>query len=187
MRAISPEDHLAFLRSAALGELPADPRLGRGEVGVAARVARLVRRRASWSAPGWCSTDSCPGSSAFLAYLPEGPVLDWSTDRLGDWLAPLAAYLKEQGAFGVRMGPPVVTRRWSAAQVKEGLADPAVRKLADLPPTERDPVGARVVSQLTSLGWRPQGTDEGFAARPAAVRLPGPARRPRPRPTSSPA
>jgi vancomycin resistance protein VanK len=56
-----------------------------------------------------------------------------------------------------------VTRRWSAAQVKEGLADPAVRRLADLPPTERDPVGARVVSQLTSLGWRPQGADEGFA------------------------
>ena len=61
----------------------------------------------------------------------------------------MAAHLKEQGAFGVRMGPPVVTRRWSAAQVKEGLADPAVRRLADLPPTERDPVGARVVSQLT--------------------------------------
>ena len=87
----------------------------------------------------------------------------------------MAAYLKEQGAFGIRMGPPVVTRRWSAAQVKEGLADPAVRKLADLPPTERDPVGARVVSQLTSLGWRAQARDEGFAARPAAVRLPGPA------------
>ena len=61
------------------------------------------------------------------------------------------------------MGPPVVTRRWSAAQVKDGIADPAVRRLGDLPPTVRDPLGARVVSQLTSLGWRAQGSTEGFA------------------------
>ncbi len=84
------------------------------------------------------------------------------------------------------MGPPVVTRRWSAAQVKEGLADPAVRKLADLPPTERDPVGARVVSQLTALGWRPQGTDEGFALGQPQYVFQVPLRRPAPRPTSSP-
>ena len=49
------------------------------------------------------------------------------------------------------------------AQVKEGIADPAVRRLGDLPPTERDPVGARVVSQLTTLrlataGLRPRGS-----------------------------
>jgi vancomycin resistance protein VanK len=102
-----------------------------------------------------------PRLRRYLAYLPEGPVIDWSTDRLGEWLTPLTAYLGEQGAFGVRMGPPVVTRRWSAAQVKEGLADPTVQRLTDLPPAERDPVGARVVSQLTSLGWRPQGTSSG--------------------------
>ncbi len=172
MRAISPEDHLAFLRaqrSASFLQTPAW-----------ARVKSEWRHESlGWSdgSDGSDGSDSnellgaglvlyrqLPRLKRFLAYLPEGPVLDWSTDRLGDWLAPMTAYLKEQGAFGVRMGPPVVTRRWSAASVKEGLADPAVRKLADLPPTERDPVGARVVSQLTSLGWRPQGTDEGFAA-----------------------
>ena len=32
------------------------------------------------------------------------------------------------------MGPPVVTRRWSAAQVKEGIADDGVRRLGDLAP-----------------------------------------------------
>jgi vancomycin resistance protein VanK len=66
------------------------------------------------------------------------------------------------------MGPPVVTRRWSAARVKEGIADPAVRRLDDLAPTHREPVGARVVSQLHDLGWRLQGADHqqggGFAA-----------------------
>ena len=76
----------------------------------------------------------------------------------------MAAHLRTQGAFGVRMGPPVVTRRWNAATVKEGIADPAVRRLGDLPPTERTAAGARVVSQLTELGWRPQAVEGGFAA-----------------------
>ena len=105
-----------------------------------------------------------PKLKRYLAYLPEGPLLDWSTDDLGAWLRPLAAHLKKQGAFGVRIGPPVVTRRWDAVTVKAGLADDAVRRLDDLAPTERDAVGARVVSQLHELGWRPQAVEGGFAA-----------------------
>ncbi|WP_426247295.1 lipid II:glycine glycyltransferase FemX [Nocardioides sp. LHG3406-4] len=105
-----------------------------------------------------------PRLKRYLAYLPEGPVIDWESDDLAAWLAPLAAHLKKQGAFGVRMGPPVVTRRWSAAQVKEGIADPAVRRLDDVPPLERGQTGARVVSQLHELGWRPQSVAGGFAA-----------------------
>ena len=77
----------------------------------------------------------------------------------------MAAHLKAQGAFGVRMGPPVVTRRWSAAQVKEGIADDAVRRLGDVPPdSSAAPTGARVVAQLHELGWRPQAVEGGFAA-----------------------
>ncbi|MCW2851941.1 MAG: peptidoglycan bridge formation glycyltransferase FemA/FemB family protein [Nocardioides sp.] len=105
-----------------------------------------------------------PKLKRYLAYLPEGPVIDWETEQLGEWLAPMTAHLKAQGAFGVRMGPPVVTRRWSAAQVKDGIADPDVRRLDDLAPTERDTVGARVVSQLDELGWRRQVAEGGFAA-----------------------
>jgi vancomycin resistance protein VanK len=107
-----------------------------------------------------------------LAYLPEGPVISWADDGadLAAWLDPMTRHLATQGAFGVRMGPPVVLRRWSAAQVKAGVADPAVRRLGDLAPLERDPVGARVVSQLTSLGWRRQVAEGGFAAgQPAYV------------------
>jgi vancomycin resistance protein VanK len=76
----------------------------------------------------------------------------------------MAAHLRARGAFAVRMGPPVVTRRWSAAQVKEGIADETVRRLGDVPPLERSQVGARVVSQLHELGWRPQAVEGGFAA-----------------------
>jgi lipid II:glycine glycyltransferase (peptidoglycan interpeptide bridge formation enzyme) len=105
-----------------------------------------------------------PRLRRYLAYLPEGPVLDWEADDLGALLRPLAGYLKGRGAFGVRMGPPVVTRRWDAATVKAGIADAAVHRLGDLVPTERSRTGARVVAQLRDLGWRPQAVDGGFAA-----------------------
>ena len=105
-----------------------------------------------------------PKVKRFLAYLPEGPLLDWSSDNLRAWLEPMAAHLKAKGAFGIRIGPPVVTRRWSAAQVKEGIADDAVHSMTDLPPTERSQVGASAVSQLREAGWRAQSAAGGFAA-----------------------
>ncbi len=105
-----------------------------------------------------------PKVKRYLAYLPEGPVIDWDDTDLAAWLAPMAAHLKARGAFGVRMGPPVITRRWSAAQVKDGIADAAVHRLGDVAPLERNATGARVVSQLHELGWRPQAVEGGFAA-----------------------
>jgi lipid II:glycine glycyltransferase (peptidoglycan interpeptide bridge formation enzyme) len=105
-----------------------------------------------------------PRLKRYLAYLPEGPAIDWESDDLAAWLDPMVAHLERQGAFGVRMGPPVVTRRWTAAQVKEGIADDAVRRLDDVAPAERSATGARVVAQLQELGWRPQAAEGGFSA-----------------------
>ncbi|GAB3015691.1 peptidoglycan bridge formation protein FemAB [Nocardioides flavus (ex Wang et al. 2016)] len=105
-----------------------------------------------------------PKVRRYLAYLPEGPVIDWSDDDLGSWLAPMVAHLKDRGAFAVRMGPPVVTRRWSAAQVKAGIADESVRRLGDVPPLERSQDGARVIAQLHELGWQQQSAESGFSA-----------------------
>jgi lipid II:glycine glycyltransferase (peptidoglycan interpeptide bridge formation enzyme) len=105
-----------------------------------------------------------PRMKRYLAYLPEGPVLDWDVDDLGAWLAPMTRHLRTQGAFGVRMGPPVVTRRWSAAQVKDGIADAGVARLGEIAPLERTASGARVIQQLEALGWRPQVSEGGFAA-----------------------
>jgi vancomycin resistance protein VanK len=96
-----------------------------------------------------------------LAYLPEGPVIDW-TGRIEAWLDPLAAHLRERGAFAIRLGPPVRTHTWSAAQVKEGIAAPGVRRLTDLPGRWDEPVGARVTSRLRAAGWLPQSPEDGF-------------------------
>jgi lipid II:glycine glycyltransferase (peptidoglycan interpeptide bridge formation enzyme) len=105
-----------------------------------------------------------PKVRRYLAYLPEGPVIDWAGDDLEAWLTPMVAHLERQGAFAVRIGPPVITRRWSAAQVKAGIADESVSRLGDVPPLERSRVGACVVAQLQELGWQQQTGDGGFSA-----------------------
>ncbi len=165
VRTISADEHLAFLRtqtSAGVSFLqtPAWAQvkkewvaesLGWTRDGTVVGAALVLYRR-------------IPRSTRSLAYLPEGPVIDWDDPDLGSWLTPMAAHLKSQGAFGIRIGPPVVTRRWSAAQVKDGIADEQVTSLTALPPTERSESGAAVVSQLRELGWRCQSVAGGFAA-----------------------
>jgi vancomycin resistance protein VanK len=164
VRTITPAEHLDFIRSQrsasflqtpAWGEVKSDWR--RESIGwydgdgTLAGVALVLYRQ-------------LPRVRRYLAYLPEGPVIDWSSQNLSDWLAPMTRHLSEQGAFGVRMGPPVVTRRWTADAVKKGVADPEVGRLSDVPPAERCQVGAQVVSQLRELGWRLQAVEGGFAA-----------------------
>jgi vancomycin resistance protein VanK len=96
-----------------------------------------------------------------LAYLAEGPVIDW-TGEIDVWLDPLAAYLTAHGAFAIRLGPPVRTNAWSAAQVKEGIADPGIKRLTEMPSQWDDSVGVRVTGQLRDAGWLPQNPEDGF-------------------------
>jgi lipid II:glycine glycyltransferase (peptidoglycan interpeptide bridge formation enzyme) len=163
VRPIPPSEHLAFLENQRSTSFLQTPAWGQ------------VKSEWRHESLGWYEGDTLVGAGLvlyrqlprvkrYLAYLPEGPVIDWAGGDLAAWLEPMAAYLKKQGAFGVRMGPPVVTRRWTAAQVKEGIADDGVRRLGELAPSERDPVGARVVAQLGNLGWRQQVAEGGFAA-----------------------
>ncbi|MDN3021455.1 peptidoglycan bridge formation glycyltransferase FemA/FemB family protein [Streptomyces sp. S.PB5] len=161
VRPISGAEHLAFVRaqrSVSFLQTPAWGRVktewrseslgwfdGRRLIGAGLVLHRPVPR-----------LDRCT-----LAYLPEGPVIDWSGE-IGAWLDPLAAYLKAHGAFAIRLGPPVVTHTWSTAQVKAGITDPAVRRLTELPGPWVDPVGARVSESLRDAGWLPQHPRDGF-------------------------
>lgn len=176
LRPVSAEEHLAFIRtqpSASFLQVPAW-----GPV-----KAEWEHESLGWFRPGTGADQAAeemvgaalvlyrqlPKVKRYLAYLPEGPVIDWAslTDpdaRLADWLDPLRDHVRAKGAFGIRIGPPVVTRRWSAAQIKEGIASETVSRLDDLAPVERSVTGAAVVSQLNELGWRPQAVEGGFAA-----------------------
>jgi lipid II:glycine glycyltransferase (peptidoglycan interpeptide bridge formation enzyme) len=76
----------------------------------------------------------------------------------------MVEHLRDAGAFGIKMGPLVVRRSWSAATVKAAIADGSAARLGDVPADDTDPVGERVASTLERLGWRPPASDEGFAA-----------------------
>ena len=165
VRTISPEEHLTFLetqRSASFLQLPAW-----GEVKSDWRRESIGWFRDEDGEPvgaGLVLYRQLPKVKRYLAYLPEGPVIDWDDEHLSDWLAPMTRHLADQGAFGIRMGPPVIYRHWDAAAVKGGVADDAVRRLDDVPPTLREPRGARVVQVLRDQGWQLQAAEGGFAA-----------------------
>ncbi|MGW1654328.1 lipid II:glycine glycyltransferase FemX [Streptomyces atratus] len=107
-----------------------------------------------------------PRVRRYLAYLPEGPVIDWHDAALSRWLDPMLAHLKEQRAFSVRMGPPVVARRWDAGTVKDAIADPATGQLRDVEADVNEPQATQVVEQLRRLGWQQgeEGGEDGFSA-----------------------
>ena len=71
-----------------------------------------------------------PKVKRFLAYLPEGPVADWSKVDATEFLPPLIEHCKNRGAFGVRIGPALLARAWDAETIKSAIADDYVRSLS---------------------------------------------------------
>lgn len=134
-----------------------------------------VKREWRGESVGWFDGDELVGAALvlfrqvpkvkrYLAYLPEGPDIDWTAPDLGAWLHPLAAHLKKQGAFGIRIGPPVVTRRWNADTIKKAVADPALQTLGEVPADVLDDDALAVAGRLKELGWSEIPTEGGFSA-----------------------
>ncbi|AXL89410.1 peptidoglycan bridge formation protein FemAB [Streptomyces sp. CB09001] len=161
VRPISAAEHLAFVRAQRSVSFLQTPAWGR------------VKTEWRSESLGWYDGGRLVGAGLVLhrpvprlerftlAYLPEGPVIDWTGD-IAAWLDPLAAYLKARGAFAIRLGPPVCTDVWSADEIKEGIADPDTRRLTALPTRWTDPVGAHVTGRLRDTGWLPQSPEDGF-------------------------
>jgi len=105
-----------------------------------------------------------PRLKRYLAYLPEGPSLDWTSPHLPAMIDALRTYLKAQRAFAIRMGPPVVARHWYAGTLKAALADSALRRLDDVPADVSDADALALADRLTGAGWRPLSAAGGFAA-----------------------
>ncbi len=105
-----------------------------------------------------------------LAYLPEGPDIDWLRERLPDvsiedWLRPLIAHCRAKGAFQVKMGPPVPARRWSADTIKQAIAewtdgaeDPPQRISSVLADWHSTPA-ALLIDRLQGMGWKQRASD----------------------------
>jgi hypothetical protein len=109
-----------------------------------------------------------PKVKRFLAYLPEGPDIDWTGERTGidlaDWLEPLAAQLKAMGAFAIKMGPTAVVRRWQAETIKAAIAEGTAGRLRDVTPDEADPAALAVVERLGRWAGRASPTPERASA-----------------------
>ncbi|WP_329569533.1 lipid II:glycine glycyltransferase FemX [Kitasatospora sp. NBC_01266] len=160
LRTITREEHLAFIRtlpSASHLQLPSW-----GEVKSQWRSESIGWFDASDAivGVGLVLYRQLPKLKRYLAYLPEGPVIDWFEPDLDRWLSPMLAHLKAQGAFSVKMGPPVVIRRWEADTVKAAIAGGVAKRLRDVRSDWCEPRGFEVAERLRRAGWL-QGEDDG--------------------------
>ncbi|MFT3888230.1 MAG: peptidoglycan bridge formation glycyltransferase FemA/FemB family protein [Arachnia sp.] len=163
VRPISAEDHLGFIAqrgAASFLQTPAWARVKpewRGETvgffdGPELTGVGLILHR------------QLPKLRRSLAYLPEGPVLDWGRDDAAEHLDALVAYAKSQRAFAVRIGPTLVHRRWSADTIKAAVADPEITRLSEARPDVTDLTATRLRNALLHAGWVTDEHGEGFAA-----------------------
>ncbi len=129
--------------------------------------------KAEWghASLGWFSGDQLVGAGLallrrtprierYLAYLPEGPVLEWETHSAKEVLEPLVAFFKPRKVFAVKIGPQEVVRRWSASTIKDAIAEGTARRLGDVAPDAAPESGQRLLSELRAAGWR-QAPDTG--------------------------
>jgi len=163
IRDISVEEHLrwlheqpsaSFLQTPAWGRVKTDWRpesLGWFEGDTMVGAALVLHR-------------SLPKIGRTLAYLPEGPCLDWDSSRLAELLKVLRDHLKANGAFALRLGPPVPMHRWHAAAIKAAISDPATTRYDEAAPDVVEPVGTAVVETLGRLGFKHLSAEDGFLA-----------------------
>ncbi|MFC9694368.1 lipid II:glycine glycyltransferase FemX [Kribbella sp. NPDC056951] len=166
IRIISADEHAAFIAARPSASFLQTP-------GWAAVKSEWKAESLGWYEPanpaelvgvGLVLYRQMPKVKRYLAYLPEGPVIDWDAIDLGRYLRPLAEHAQAQGAFGIRMGPPVPTRRWTAKTIKDAIAGGQQPRLGDVRPDVIEPSGATVANQLRALGWKAPRVGEGFAA-----------------------
>jgi lipid II:glycine glycyltransferase (peptidoglycan interpeptide bridge formation enzyme) len=103
-----------------------------------------------------------PRMKRTLAYLPEGPVIDWTRYDCGHITEPLLDHLRARRSFSVKMGPPVHARRWHASTIKDAIADGKVRRLGEVAADETSVIASETVGALRDSGWRRREAAEGF-------------------------
>jgi len=168
VRTLAPSEHLAYLAA----------RTEQGRSVSFLQAPSWAGVKAEWGheSVGWTTPDGevvgaglvlyrqVPRLKRYLAYLPEGPDIDWLGERptrsdgrphdLADWLRPLLDHLRAEGAFTVKMGPRVIMREWGPETLKTAIATGSVRRLRDVGPDVLDDRALALVERLRELGWR---------------------------------
>ncbi len=96
-----------------------------------------------------------------LAYLPEGPDVDWMGGRpANDWLHPLIEHVRGAGAFSLKVGLTVVARSWDNDALKAAVGPGA--HLRDVPPSHVNEHAVGLRDWLLANGWRQRAAATGF-------------------------
>src|SRR3954454_6562339 len=166
LQAITREDHLAFVSTRASVSHMQVPSWGDVKPDWRAQNLGWFDDGDRLVGTGLVLLRPLPKLKRYLAYLPEGPVIDWAAPDLEQWLAPRLTSLKKQGPFSVKRAPRVVARRWSAEAVKAAIADPQAGRLGDVEATVHEPHAVDLADRLRRMGWQQSepGSEDGFAA-----------------------
>ena len=105
-----------------------------------------------------------PKVRRYLAYLPEGPVIDWSADDVGRWLRPTGVVPEVAGRVRRPDGAAGGDQAVEARTIKDAIAAGQHPRLGDVPADATEPSGVAVAQHLRELGWKPPRAGEGFAA-----------------------
>ncbi|MGO1318691.1 MAG: lipid II:glycine glycyltransferase FemX [Galactobacter sp.] len=99
-----------------------------------------------------------------LAYLPDGPVIDFAEFAPERVLRTLSEYLKSNGAFALRIGPSVDSTTWKAVDVRKAMGSGQLEDLSQLAHTVNDSEAAAVTAALQSQGFSHLDSGMDFAA-----------------------
>ncbi|MCX4747647.1 peptidoglycan bridge formation glycyltransferase FemA/FemB family protein [Kitasatospora sp. NBC_01287] len=160
LRTITREEHLAFLRGRPTASHMQVPSWGEVKSEWRSESIGWIDASGAVVGAGVVLYRQLPKVKRYLAYLPEGPVIDWFDTDLERWLRPMLAHLKAQGAFSVKMGPPVVIRRWESSTIKEAIAGGQAKRLRDIEADWYEPQAFDLAERLRRSGWL-QGEDGG--------------------------
>ena len=163
VRPITASTHLAYIASRPSVSFLQTPAWG------------AVKREWRSESLGWFDGDELVGAGLmllrkvpkverYLAYLPEGPDLDWADTALVESaLKALSTYAKSIGVFQIKMGPHAWTKRWDAEDLKNAIAQEMATSISRVPPTHTNPAGEELIKQLRRFGWQqPTAVDSGF-------------------------
>lgn len=124
---------------------------------------------------GWFDGDELVGTALVLhraapvikrtlAYVPDGPVIDFTAYAPEQVIRPMAGYLRNRGAFQLKMGPGLAVRTWGAAAVRKNLGKEGYAQLADLEAKSSSPQAQALNTALELMGFTKEDVGMDFAA-----------------------
>jgi lipid II:glycine glycyltransferase (peptidoglycan interpeptide bridge formation enzyme) len=154
VRQISSEKHLAYVAGRSSVSFLQTPAWG--------------KTKAGWTSQslGWFAGDELVGAGLillrkvpkvekYLAYLPEGPDLNWANSNdVERALKALVVFAKDRGVFQIKMGPHTWVRRWHADTLKTAIAQESAKVIGEVQPDDLNQSGIALLSQLKTLGWK---------------------------------